>query len=76
MLKIKSYIYWIIIAFISVSCENELDTSILWGRTDYYTDFLFHLASSDADNQCHTDELSDTVFLPAQQYALQNTEHG
>ena len=41
MLKIKSYIYWIIIVFMSVSCENELDTSILWGKTDYYTDFLF-----------------------------------
>lgn len=40
MLKISRYI---IIAFILVSCnEKEADTSMLWGKTDYYTDFLFN----------------------------------
>lgn len=43
MLRINSYI---IIAFIAnivfTSCnEKEVDTSMLWGKTDYYTDFLF-----------------------------------
>ena len=38
MLKIKSYICWIITALILVSCEKEIDTSMLWGKTDYYTD--------------------------------------
>lgn len=42
MLKIKSYIYWIITALILVSCEKEIDTSMLWGKTDYYTDFMFY----------------------------------
>lgn len=42
MLKIKSYIYWIITALVLVSCEKEIDTSMLWGRTDYYTDFMFY----------------------------------
>lgn len=42
MLKIKSYICWIITTLVLVSCEKEIDTSMLWGKTDYYTDFMFY----------------------------------
>jgi len=43
MLRINHYIIIAFIAGILVSCnEKEEDTSMLWGKTDYYTDFLFN----------------------------------
>lgn len=42
MLRINHFIAIAFIASIFVSCgEKEMDTSMLWGETDYYTDFLF-----------------------------------
>ncbi|MBE6281204.1 MAG: hypothetical protein E7095_03955 [Bacteroides sp.] len=42
MLRINHFIVIAFIASIFVSCgEKEMDTSMLWGETDYYTDFLF-----------------------------------
>lgn len=38
-------LYYIILAFLAnifVSCEKEIDSSMLWGKTDYYKDFLFY----------------------------------
>lgn len=38
-------IYYIILAFMAnifVSCEKEVDSSMLWGKTDFYKDFLFY----------------------------------
>lgn len=42
MLRIKIYIYALLVTCIFVSCEKEIDNSMLWGKTDYYTDFLFY----------------------------------
>lgn len=43
MLRINYYIIIAFIAGILVSCnEKEEETSMLWGKTDYYTDFLFN----------------------------------
>lgn len=41
MLRISRYVVAIFITSILASCEKEVDTSMLWGKTDYYTDFLF-----------------------------------
>lgn len=41
MLKISRYMLLIIFTGILFSCKEEVDTSMLWGKTDYYTDFLF-----------------------------------
>lgn len=38
-------LYYIILVFLAnilVSCEKEMDSSMLWGKTDYYKDFLFY----------------------------------
>lgn len=42
MLKINRYILIIIFTGMLFSCKEEVDTSMLWGKTDYYTDFLFN----------------------------------
>ena len=42
MLKISRYIILLIFTGIFFSCKEEVDTSMLWGKTDYYTDFLFN----------------------------------
>ena len=42
MLNNKSYICWIITTLVLVSCEKGIGTSMLWGKTDYYTDFMFY----------------------------------
>lgn len=41
MSKISRYILLVIFTGILFSCKEEVDTSMLWGKTDYYTDFLF-----------------------------------
>lgn len=42
MLRINHFIVIAFIASIFISCgEKEMDTSMLWGETDYYSDFLF-----------------------------------
>ena len=41
MLRISRYIILVIFTGILFSCKEEVDTSMLWGKTDYYTDFLF-----------------------------------
>ena len=41
MSKISRFMLLIIFTGIIFSCKEEVDTSILWGKTDYYTDFLF-----------------------------------
>ena len=42
MLRINYFIVIAFIASILISCgEKEMDTSMLWGETDYYSDFLF-----------------------------------
>jgi len=40
---LRSNCYIILICFVGIlfSCKEEVDTSMLWGKTDYYTDFLF-----------------------------------
>lgn len=42
MLRISRYIKLLIFTGIFFSCKEEVDTSMLWGKTDYYTDFLFN----------------------------------
>lgn len=42
MLRISRYIILLIFTGIFFSCKEEVDTSMLWGKTDYYTDFLFN----------------------------------
>lgn len=42
MSKISRYILLIIFTGILFSCKEEVDNSMLWGKTDYYTDFLFN----------------------------------
>lgn len=42
MLRISRYIYVIFTALILASCEKETDSSLLWGKTDYYENFLFY----------------------------------
>ena len=42
MLRINHFTVITFIASILVSCgEKEMDASMLWGKTDYYADFLF-----------------------------------
>ena len=42
MLKINRCIIFILFTGILHSCKEEVDSSMLWGKTDYYTDFLFN----------------------------------
>lgn len=43
MSRISHYIIIAFIANILISCnEKKVDTSMLWGKTDYYTNFLFN----------------------------------
>ena len=39
--KNRYYIALIFVINMLTSCEREVDSSMLWGKTDYYTDFLF-----------------------------------
>lgn len=41
MLRSSCYILLVFLISILFSCKEEVDTSMLWGKTDYYTDFLF-----------------------------------
>ena len=41
MLKINRYVLLIIFTGMLLSCKEEVDNSMLWGTTDYYTDFIF-----------------------------------
>lgn len=42
MLKINRCVIFILFTSILYSCKKEVDASMLWGKTDYYTDFLFN----------------------------------
>lgn len=42
MLRINRYIILTLFLGILYSCKEEVDATMLWGKTDYYTDFLFH----------------------------------
>ena len=43
MLRNNYCLIWVVFSTIFFSCtKNEVDNSMLWGKTDYYTDFLFH----------------------------------
>ena len=43
MLRNNLYVICFVFTTIFFSCnKNEVDNSMLWGKTDYYTDFLFH----------------------------------
>lgn len=41
MLKINQYILLVVSLIACTSCEKSIDNSMLWGKTDYYEDFLF-----------------------------------
>ena len=43
MLRNNFFVIWVVFSTIFFSCnKNEVDNSMLWGKTDYYTDFLFN----------------------------------
>ena len=41
MSKIKLYLFALVIACALVSCNKKSDTFMLWGVTEYYSDFMF-----------------------------------